>query len=233
MTAHDEQIERFDRTERLVHWTTAILLLCLLVTGTILYVPALMLRVGNRATIVNIHVISGLALVVPLLLGLVGPWRSGLVQDLRRLDRFQKVDFDFLRPRRHAVSIGKFNGGQKLAAAIFGGGMAVMIITGVVMRWSPPFPNDWARGATLVHDTIYLLLFALVLGHVTMALSRPVQLKSMLTGRVPRKWAERHEPAWLEGSDLKPAAPPRETERTAASAPRGEVAAAGSRPASG
>lgn len=231
MSGPDEQIERFDRSERLVHWTTALLLLSLLATGTILYIPSLMLKVGHRATIVNIHVISGLALVLPLLVGLAGPWRSGLVDDLRRIDRFRQVDFDYLRPRRRAVSIGKFNGGQKLAAAFFGGGMAMMIVTGVVMRWSPPFPNDWARGATLVHDTVYLALFALVVGHVAMALSRPVQLRSMVTGRVSRRWAERHEPAWLDGSDLRPKSRP--GGRTPTSAARGGVAAAGRRPASG
>jgi formate dehydrogenase subunit gamma len=197
------EVSRFDLNERLVHWTTAALLLVLIVTGTILYVPGLMLAVGHRATIVNIHVVSGLALVTPLVLGLAGPWRARLAADLRRLDRWQRPDFEFFRRRgvgpAHA---GKFNGGQKLTSALFGGGMAVMIATGIVMRWSPPFPNPWASGATLVHDTIYIVLFVLVIGHIILALSRPVQLRSMFTGRVPAAWAKRHAPAWVDGSDL-------------------------------
>jgi formate dehydrogenase subunit gamma len=187
------EVERFDPVERLVHWTTAILLISLLATGTILYVPSLMLRVGHRATVVNIHVITGLALVAPIVIGLAGRWRSGLVDDVRRLDRWSRADFAYFRRQGgSAGESGKFNGGQKLAAALFAGGGLAMVVTGVVMRWSPPFPHTWASGATLVHDIVYVVLFALTIGHVVMALSRPVQLRSMFTGRVPVAWAHRH-----------------------------------------
>lgn len=196
------EVVRFDLTERLVHWSTALLLLTLIVTGTILYVPSLMLEVGHRATVVNIHVITGLALVGPIVIGLLGPWRTKLGNDLRRLDRWKKSDFDYFRRSVLTRPAGKFNGGQKLSAALFGGGMIVMIVTGIVMRWSPPFPNDWASGATLIHDTFYLVLFALVIGHVAMALSRPPQLKSMFTGRISRAWALKHAPRWMDGTDL-------------------------------
>lgn len=239
------EVSRFDLTERLVHWSTALLLISLIATGTILYVPRIMLAVGHRATVVNIHVICGLALLAPLVIGLVGPWRTRLAQDMRRLDRWQKLDFAYFRgSRRRALAAkgvreGKFNGGQKLAAAVFGGGMVVMVITGVVMRWSPPFPNDWARGATLVHDTIYVVLFVLVIGHIMMALSRPPQLQSMFTGKISRAWAERHAPGWLDGSDLddSPLSPgkgalPRARSRPRQSARPAEEVAVGTRPAS-
>lgn len=231
------EVSRFDLNERLVHWTTALLLLTLIVTGTILYIPSLMLDVGHRATIVNIHVIAGLALVGPVFFGLAGPWRSRLAKDLKRLDRWKRNDFAyFRRGDRTLVAAGKFNGGQKLSSAIFGGGMLVMIGTGIVMRWSPPFPNDWAQGATLAHDTIYLVLTVLVLGHVSVALGRPEQLKSMFTGRISRAWAERHAPGWLDGSDLSgdPGRyrSPAET-RPRPNARRGEAVGAGKSRASG
>ncbi len=212
-------VERFDLTERLVHWTTGILLVSLLVTGTILYVPSLMLSVGHRATIVNIHVITGLALVAPIVIGLLGRRRGALVADVRRLDRWSKSDFAYFRRKVGvATEAGKFNGGQKLAAALFAGGILAMLLSGIVMRWSPPFPNDWARGATLVHDTIYLVLFVLTIGHILVAVSRPVQLRSMFTGRVPADWALRH---------------PTDPTPLRRSARREEGAAAGRSPASG
>ncbi|MHB1987873.1 MAG: cytochrome b/b6 domain-containing protein [Acidimicrobiales bacterium] len=188
-TAQDDQAfsedPRFDLNERLVHWSTALLLVTLIVTGTILYVPSLMLKVGHRATLVNIHVIAGLGLAAPLFIGLAGPWRGALARDLGRLDRWKTIDFDYFRHgARHRSPADKFNGGQKLSAAVFAGAMAAMILTGIVMRWSPPLPNNWAAGATLVHDTLYLVLFALVIGHVAMALSRPAQLRAMVTGRL-------------------------------------------------
>lgn len=233
MTKPDRaDIERFDLNERLVHWTTAILLLTLIVTGTILYIPSFMLAVGHRATIVNIHVITGLGLLVPFLAGLAGPWRTRLATDVKRIDRWQQIDFDYFRPSRIGPGAGKFNGGQKLAAAVLAGGSIVMLITGVVMRWSPPFPNEWARGATLVHDTIYLVLTIVVIGHIALALSRPVQLKSMFSGRVPRRWAEQHAPGWLDGSDLK-GPTHRAPTRPRLSAGRGGAAGGGTTPASG
>lgn len=231
------EVVRFDLTERLVHWTTALLMLVLLATGSILYIPSLMLAVGHRAFVVNLHVIAGFGLVAPLVIGLVAPGRRGLVEDLRRLDGWQARDFAwFRRRRRDARPEGKFNGGQKLAAAVLAGSMVVMIMTGVVMRFSPPFPNRWANGATFLHDLFYLLLAVLVIGHVMMALSRPEQLRSMVTGRIPRAWAARHEPAWLDGSDL---SAPRRRRRGRGSAPplpsarRDGAAAGGTRPPSG
>ena len=223
MSGRSDEVTRFDRTERLVHWSTAILLIALIATGTILYIPALMLRVGHRATIVNIHVISGLLLLVPLIAGLAGPWRAALVADLRRIDRWSKSDFAFFRTLR---STGKFNAGQKLAASFFLGGMVAMVATGIIMRWSPPFPNSWARGATLVHDTVYLLLFVLVVGHVLMALAKPAHLRSMFSGRMSRLYAERYEPDWLSGKDLiepvgRATPPPRPSARRAEAAGAG------------
>jgi formate dehydrogenase subunit gamma len=86
--ASGSELARFDLVERLVHWSTAIMMLTLIVTGAILYLPALALRVGHRSLIENIHVITGLSLLGPLVLGVVGPWRKRLIRDLRRLDRW-------------------------------------------------------------------------------------------------------------------------------------------------
>ncbi|HEV8063260.1 MAG TPA: hypothetical protein VGP46_00450, partial [Acidimicrobiales bacterium] len=41
-------IERFDTTERLVHWSTALIMLELIFTGAVLYIPNLALIVGHR-----------------------------------------------------------------------------------------------------------------------------------------------------------------------------------------
>ncbi|MDP9073655.1 MAG: formate dehydrogenase, partial [Actinomycetota bacterium] len=63
---------RFDRVERLVHWANATLFALVMSTAGILYLPPLSAAVGRRALVVTIHVYSGLALPIPLVLGLVG-----------------------------------------------------------------------------------------------------------------------------------------------------------------
>lgn len=197
-------LPRFDVVERVVHWATSLLMVELLVTGTILYVPSLSLKVGHRATVANIHVISGLCLLAPLLVGLAGPWRGALLADLRRIDRWRSADFAWFRKSaaRLELATGKFNAGQKLAASLVGAGMVVMLVTGAVMRWAPASYVNWATGATLVHDIAYIGLALIVLVHIAKALSRPEQMKAMITGRISRRWAERHAPAWIDGSDL-------------------------------
>ena len=73
------------------------------------------------------------------------------------------------------------------------------------MRFAPSRFITLATGATLVHDIGYIALFVAVAVHVFFAFGRPEQLKSMFTGKVPRAWAMRHAPVWLEemeGSEL-------------------------------
>jgi len=197
------RVQRFDRTERVVHWTTAILMLELLATGGILYLPSIALRVGHRALVENIHVYSGLALLLPLIIGVLGPWRAQLVADLRRFDRWTRADWDWFhrKERRSGLPAGKFNGGQKAEASFLGGSMVVMLVTGVLMRFAPASWINWQQGATLVHDVGFLAVAVAVIGHIYIAMSRPEQLKSIFTGYVDRKWASRNNPAWLDEVD--------------------------------
>lgn len=196
-------VSRFDGVERAVHWTTALLMIELLVTGAILRLPEIAVHVGHRALVENIHVYSGLGLLVPLIVGVLGPWRKRLVGDLRRFDRWSRADWDWFhrKAKRSGLPAGKFNGGQKAEAAFVLGAMIVMLATGVVMRFAPLSWDKWQQGATLVHDIGFILIGIGVLGHIYYALNSPEQLKSMLTGRISRAWARKHTPAWLEEVD--------------------------------
>jgi formate dehydrogenase subunit gamma len=195
----DTQLARFDLVERLVHWSTAVMMLTLIVTGAILYLPALALRVGHRGLIENIHVITGLSLLGPLVLGVVGPWRKRLIKDLRRFDRWGASDFDWFKSgaRRSGLPRDKFNGGQKIEAAFLGAAMVAALVTGVIMRFAPSSWITWATGATLVHDALFFAIAAAVIAHISFALSRPDQLVSMVNGRISRAWAKEHAGAWL------------------------------------
>jgi formate dehydrogenase subunit gamma len=196
-------VQRFDGVERAVHWTTAVIMLELIITGAILYIPSIALVVGHRAIVENIHVYTGLGLLVPLLVGVVGPWRERLVRDLRRFDRWTRADWDWFhrKARRSGLPAGKFNGGQKAEAAFLGSGMVVMLATGVLMRFAPVSWIEWQQGATLVHDIGFIAIGIAVLGHIYYGLNRPEQLSSMVSGKIPRAWAAKHTPAWVEEAD--------------------------------
>lgn len=203
----DKMLLRFDRVERAAHWANATLFFVLIGTGAILYIGPLSILVGRRVLIVDIHVYSGLALPVPLLISLAGSWGKGLREDLSRFNRWTADDVRWLRltvkPRqerkagRDQLAIGKFNSGQKLNAAFVGAVIVVMLATGVVMHWFSPWPLSWRTGATFVHDWLALAVFVVVLGHIVYALRDPAALRSMFKGTISRRWALRHAPGWV------------------------------------
>jgi formate dehydrogenase subunit gamma len=122
---------------------------------------------------------------------------------LRRFDRWTTADWDWFHrtERRSKLPQGKFNGGQKAEAIFVGGGMAVMLVTGVIMRFSPASWINWQQGATLVHDVGFIAIGIGIIGHIYYAFSRPEQLRAMITGFIPRSWAMKHNPAWVKEAD--------------------------------
>ena len=190
-------IHRFDAATRIVHWATTALTVVLLATGTILYVGQLSAVIGRRALLARIHVWSGVLLFVPLVAGLVLRRAGrGLRSDVVELGRWTEPDRRWLRRRTRVTPPGKFNGGQKLAAAAFAGLLAMQLVTGSLMHWNQPFPDDWRTGATFVHDWAYLALVVLTFGHIARALREPELLHAMTSGSVSRSWAERERPGW-------------------------------------
>src|SRR5260370_5999753 len=103
------RVFRFTRAERWVHWWTAGLMGICLITAAILYVGPLAVLVGRRGLVVTVHVLAGLALPVPMLLG----WLSAAYRaDLRRLNRFGPADRQLLRRRDRRTAgrpVGKVN----------------------------------------------------------------------------------------------------------------------------
>jgi formate dehydrogenase subunit gamma len=171
---------RFSRGERVLHWTNAVLFIVLLATASALYVGPISALVGRRDLVKWIHVITGLALPVPLA---IATWRSAAFRaDAGRLNRWTVEDWNWLRRRRPRDS-GKFNAGQKLNAAFVAGSIPVMLATGSIMKWFGPFPLAWRTGATFVHDLVAITLFVVIVGHIVKALSEPDLLDEMLRGR--------------------------------------------------
>ena len=192
----EPELLRFGRPARWVHGLVGVLMLVCLVTAAVLYNSSLQVLVGHRRVVELVHVWSGFALPVPLLAGLVSrSYRT----ELRRLDRFTRHDWQWLRSRSRRdgrIPVGKYNAGQKLNGSLSTGAIAVLLFTGVVMLATDLTPLAWRTGATLVHDWSALAVGLLVLGHVTFAVRDPIALRSLRTGTVPRRWAWREHPEW-------------------------------------
>jgi formate dehydrogenase subunit gamma len=195
----DASVLRFDRTERMVHWANAALFGVLVVTGTALRIGDLAAAMGGRPFLKVVHVYAGLALPVPVVGALVTRAGAQFRRDLARLNRWTEDDRRWWSPRtRPSARLGKFNPGQKLNAAFVGASIVVMLMTGIVMRWPDRFSDAWRTGATFVHDSTWLVLMVVIVGHVLFALRDPHALRSMIGGRVPGSWARRERPRWYE-----------------------------------
>ena len=83
------RILRFDGVQRAAHWANALLFGILMLTALPLYFGSLSDVVGRRALVANIHVWSGVALPVPIVISLLGPWGA---QDATRPAADQRVD---------------------------------------------------------------------------------------------------------------------------------------------
>jgi formate dehydrogenase subunit gamma len=193
------ELVRFGSASRAVHQATAVLGLICLATAAALYLEPIAEIVGRRALVVQIHVWSGLALPVPVLLG----WASRAVRsDYRLLDRWTRVDREWLRRRDRRTAglpVGKFNAGQKLNASLSAGGGLVLLGTGIVLAYGRRWPLDLRIGATFGHDWTAFAVLLLVAGHLWFASHDEDARRGMRTGFVPVGWALREHPAWAAG----------------------------------
>jgi formate dehydrogenase subunit gamma len=200
------RILRFDGVQRAAHWANALLFGILMLTALPLYFPSLSDVVGRRALVANIHVWSGVALPVPVLISLLGPWGAQMRRDLRRINVWTNEEVKWLRSlgRNAPRVVDKFNPGQKLNAIFVGGSIVVMLATGFVLKWFRFFPVSWRTGATFVHDVLAFAIFAVVIGHILFALTHRDSMRSMIKGWVSESWAARQAPGWLREVRARP-----------------------------
>lgn len=196
------RVPRFTPAERWVHRVTAALMLVCLATAACLYYPPLSELVGRRRLVVTVHEWCGLALPVPLLLGLGS---RAFRADLSRLNRFAPYDREWLRAvrrRSYRRPAGKFNAGQKLYAAWTAGAVLVMVGTGLLMWFTHLAPLVWRTGATFVHDWLALAVAVVIAGHIRMAVKDPESRRGLRTGSVDAGWATREHPNWDPQEDV-------------------------------
>jgi formate dehydrogenase subunit gamma len=191
-------LRRFSLADRIVHWTFAALMTSCLLTAAVLYNGALAVPIGHRRAIELVHVYSGFALPVPILLGGVS---ASYRANVRRLNRFTGMDWRWLRSRDRrngSIRVGKFNAGQKLNACLTWGSVLVLLGTGIIMFFPDLVRLSWRTGATFAHDWFALALGLLVLGHITYAIRDRESRTGMLTGDVLASWARSEHSAWAE-----------------------------------
>ncbi|GAA4590358.1 formate dehydrogenase subunit gamma [Planotetraspora phitsanulokensis] len=192
-------LRRFSRGERLVHRSTAALMLLCTGTAACLYFPPLAQLFGRRHLMVVVHEWSGLLLPAPVLLGLAS---RAFRADLRRLNRLAPYDGQWLRAVRRGTPgprpAGKFNAGQKIYAGWIAGAVPLMTFTGLLMWFTRALPAISRASAIFVHDVTALAIAVVVFAHIRLAYRDPEARRGMRTGSVTTAWARKNHSQWAE-----------------------------------
>ncbi len=201
----EPQADRFDRTERLLHWAFAIPFILTMATGLGLFFPELAKLAGNRELVRDLHRFTGLATVLLPALVLVFGDRRNVRRDVREVDLWSEDDRRWFRAwvwrkfggRDRLPAQGRFNAGQKFNAVLTAGCVLWLAVTGLVIfpGVHPPF---WlVANSRNLHNLAWIILTPAVIGHVYLAAIYPPTrpgLSGIITGRVPMAWLRQHHP---------------------------------------
>jgi formate dehydrogenase subunit gamma len=199
VTRRVARLTRFDHVQRAAHWLTAALFGVVMFTAIPLYFGSFFGVVFPRHLMEMIHLWTGLALPIPIVVSVLGPWGRGMRRDLRRVNAWTRQEIRWALSRgRTPLDADKFNPGQKLNTIFIGASIVVMIVTGSMMQWFRFFSVPLRQGATFVHDVFAFAIFAVVIGHIYMALTHRDALRSIFTGWVSEQWAKTRAPRWLK-----------------------------------
>ena len=203
MATASKLVRRFSRTERALHWVVALGFFALLASGLVLYVPELSVLVARRPLIKTLHLYTGVAWLVGLVLVIAVGNRKGLLTTFRELDRFDEDDRRWLlhRPSRP----GRFNAGQKLNAALTAAFTVLFAVSGFLLWYGERDTRFRLADTILLHDGLMYVSLVLLVGHLYLAVVRPAtrpSLRGITTGYVRSDWTRRRHPKWIAEMEL-------------------------------
>jgi formate dehydrogenase subunit gamma len=211
------QILRFQRSERLLHWSIAIPFMVCYTTAVILFLFFNLHSPGYARHIWSwAHRIAGAGLIAfPLVTAIRNPRDSRLhLDNIRQAWSWALDDLKWLvlmgaaaiSSRVRLPEQGKFNAAEKLNFMMVMSTYPVFIVTGLLL-WMPGIQFlPW-----IIHVGLAIVATPLMLGHIYMALINPgtrVGLGGMITGYVDRQWAKHHYQRWYRANFEKGGAGP-------------------------
>jgi formate dehydrogenase subunit gamma len=208
-----KEVERYSKATRYLHWTHAVSFTLLILTGLILFVPALGFLAEDSWTRL-IHRIAAVMFVIAPMIYIPLNWNRSShgikeafkwgwddIKWLKAAPRYYFLcDEDIMPPQGH------MNVGQKLwwlIVLVFG---SVFIVTGGIMWFAknlaPPGLLQWA---VIIHDVSFIVTILMFFVHIYMSvvhpLTRPLKggsWDSMVSGKMSSDFAKSHYGKWYE-----------------------------------
>lgn len=193
-------VERFNVSERILHWFVAVSFFTLLLSGIGLYSRLFhgyfTLFGGGEGAIV-VHKWAGVLFFVSSIMLFFNHYREMKSFDEDDRNWFRKLGGYLDRDPAH-IDSGKFNAGQKGFGLFMGAATLLLGITGII-NWLPEsFPLALVRLSLLLHGLLFVLFIMIVIVHAYLTtIGNPGTLGSMLYGSVTKGWAKKHHPKWF------------------------------------
>lgn len=194
-------IERYNASERLNHWFTAITFILLALSGLALFHPSMYwltnLFGGGQWTRI-LHPFIGVLMFLSFLVLMIRFWHHNL---LNRDDRKWLGQLgDVMNNREDRLPpVGRYNAGQKLLFWVMVISMLILLVTGIIL-WQPYFAPMFSIGlvrfAVMMHALSAFVLMLGIIVHIYAAIWVKGSTRAMTRGTVTRPWAKKHHPLW-------------------------------------
>lgn len=199
MIRDPKDLQRYNASERLNHWTVGISFILLAVSGLAFFHPALFALsnlLGGPVWARILHPYIGVLLAAAFLI---------IFMRFKHLNAMTPADKEWLRNAHKMVDgndhdmpeQGKYNGGQKAMFWALAVCMLLMVLSGVPL-WRAWFHLDVniVRLAAVIHAAAGATMIGLIVVHAYAAIWVKGTTRAMWYGTVTRAWARQHHRGW-------------------------------------
>ncbi len=197
----EKEIRRYSMYERLLHWSSALTFLYLMISGLALWSPRLAwlsYAVGGGELMRAWHPWVGVAFVATTLL-MVVTWFKDLLFTPNDRVWLAKMRKYIAHEEEGLPPAGRFNAGQKgfyWAESLFG---LLLLLSGIPLWFPASFSAELRQLSIVAHSSSAVLAILGLIVHAYMGtLGVPGSFKAMAEGKVSRAWARAHHRAWYD-----------------------------------
>lgn len=204
-----QEVKRYRKPTRILHWIHAGSFITLFLTGLILFIPPLAFLAADSWTRV-IHRIAALLFVSIPIWYLLTNWKASWkaikeaftwgAEDIGWLQAAPR--YYFLGDERAMPPQGHMNTGQRMwwfMTIVFG---SLFILTGLIMWFLKTIaPAGLLQWAVFVHDVAFIATGAMLFVHLYLGVFHPLMTEawnSMVKGKVSAEYAKTHYRKWYD-----------------------------------
>ncbi|MBI2832488.1 MAG: cytochrome b/b6 domain-containing protein [Chloroflexi bacterium] len=208
-----QEVEKYSKPVRVLHWFNTASFLLLFITGLILFIPPLAIAAQDSWTRLIHRIAAVLLVAAPVIFALIYPGKAA--RALKEAFTWGSGDLDWLKaaPAYYFLADesamppqGHMNTGQKMwwfLTVVFG---VVFVATGAVMWFArdtiAPTGFLWA---IFTHDVAFIVTGAMLFVHLYLSVAHPLMRplrtgswSAMTRGTVSAEYARAHHARWFE-----------------------------------